>query len=94
MSNMPSLCFNDMARLLQSDGWEYTPNGATGHKHMVHPDKPGKVTLDPHLTGDICIRVLRETFEAAGLYNAFKRLQHGTPLRVLNHDLRKARLAH
>jgi len=55
----------ELIRTLKADGWiEKTQKGS--HLQLVHPVKPGKVTVPVH-TGDIPRGTLNSIFKQAGL---------------------------
>ncbi|MDN3580299.1 type II toxin-antitoxin system HicA family toxin [Mucilaginibacter flavus] len=55
----------ELIRTLKADGWiEKTQKGS--HLQMVHPVKPGKVTVPVH-SGDIPRGTLNSIFKQAGL---------------------------
>lgn len=57
--------YKEVLRLLQNDGWEKkTQKGS--HLQLVHPLKPGKVTLPVH-GGDIPLGTLNSILKQAGL---------------------------
>lgn len=35
----------DAIRKVEEDGWRQKRRGATGHRHYIHPEKSGKVTI-------------------------------------------------
>ncbi|WP_294514105.1 type II toxin-antitoxin system HicA family toxin [uncultured Intestinimonas sp.] len=54
---------SDVEKIIVAAGWVYkTTKG--GHKHFIHPTKPGKVTIPQH-PGDtidkfLCNRILKQ----------------------------------
>ncbi|MCL6258600.1 type II toxin-antitoxin system HicA family toxin [Aquiflexum sp. TKW24L] len=55
----------DLLKLLKQDGWsEKTQKGS--HLQLVHPTKPGKVTVPIH-GGDIPVGTLNSILKQAGL---------------------------
>jgi len=57
--------YKEVFRLLQNDGWEKkTQKGS--HIQLVHPSKPGKVTIPAH-GGDIPAGTLHSILKQAGL---------------------------
>jgi predicted RNA binding protein YcfA (HicA-like mRNA interferase family) len=55
----------ELLKLLNQDGWvEKDQKGS--HLQMIHPDKPGKVTVPVH-KGDIPIGTLHAILKQAGL---------------------------
>jgi len=57
--------FKEMLRLLKNDGWEEKAQKGS-HLQLVHPSKPGKVTLPAH-GGDIPRGTLNSILKQAGL---------------------------
>ena len=57
--------FKEMLKLLKDDGWvEKTQKGS--HLQLVHPSKPGKVTVPAH-NGDIPKGTMNAILKQAGL---------------------------
>jgi predicted RNA binding protein YcfA (HicA-like mRNA interferase family) len=55
----------DLVKLLKQDGWsEKTQKGS--HLQLVHPTKPGKVTVPIH-GGDVPLGTLNSILKQAGL---------------------------
>jgi predicted RNA binding protein YcfA (HicA-like mRNA interferase family) len=55
----------DLLKLLKQDGWsEKTQKGS--HLQLVHPTKPGKVTVPIH-GGDVPVGTLNSILKQAGL---------------------------
>ncbi|MCH6198703.1 type II toxin-antitoxin system HicA family toxin [Aquiflexum sp. LQ15W] len=55
----------DLLKLLKQDGWlEKTQKGS--HLQLVHPTKPGKVTVPIH-GGDVPLGTLNSILKQAGL---------------------------
>jgi predicted RNA binding protein YcfA (HicA-like mRNA interferase family) len=55
----------ELLKLLRADGWTVKRRGPGDHVQLVHPSKPGKVTLDMG-AGDIPIGMLRSLYRQAG----------------------------
>ena len=55
----------EIVRRLKADGWAVKRKGPGDHVQFVHPDKPGKVTLDTG-AGDIPMGTPRSVFRQAG----------------------------
>lgn len=56
----------EIVRILKADGWtEKTQRGS--HLQMVHPSKPGKVTIPMHTGKDLDIRTYNSILKQAGL---------------------------
>lgn len=55
----------ELLRLLHEDGWKVkTQKGS--HQQLIHPVKPGKVTVPIH-GGDVPIGILNSILKQAGL---------------------------
>ena len=55
----------EVAKRLAKEGWVVKRKGPGDHVQYVHPDKPGRVTLDMGVR-DIPIGTLRSVFRQAG----------------------------
>ena len=56
----------EIVRILKADGWtEKTQRGS--HLQMVHPSKPGKVTIPIHTGKELDIRTYNSILKHAGL---------------------------
>ena len=56
----------EVEKIIRADGWIYkTTKG--GHKHFVHPTKPGKVTIPQHPGDTIDEWVFKRILKQAGL---------------------------
>lgn len=56
----------DVEKIITDDGWVYkTTKG--GHKHFIHPIKPGKVTIPQHSGDTIDKTLLAKILKQAGL---------------------------
>lgn len=55
----------DILRRLRSEGWAVSRKGPGDHVQLVHPTKPGKVTVDMGAR-EIPIGTLRSIFRQAG----------------------------
>ncbi len=56
----------EVEKLLIDDGWIYkTTKGS--HKHFIHPQKPGKVTVPQHPGDTIDKTLLSKIMKQAGL---------------------------
>lgn len=56
----------EIVRILKADGWtEKTQRGS--HLQMVHPSKPGKVTIPIHTGKELDIRTYNSILKQAGL---------------------------
>lgn len=56
----------EIVRILKADGWiEKAQRGS--HLQMVHPTKPGKVTIPMHTGKDLDIRTYNSILKQAGL---------------------------
>lgn len=58
--------FKDVYRHLKKDGW-FVKEQKGGHVHMVHPKKPGKITIPKHGKKDIKPGTLNAIWWQAGL---------------------------
>ncbi|MDR3148530.1 MAG: type II toxin-antitoxin system HicA family toxin [Oscillospiraceae bacterium] len=56
----------DVERIIRSDGWVYK-NTRGGHKHFIHPTKPGKVTVPQHPGDNIGKVFLNKIMKQAGI---------------------------
>ena len=57
----------EMERMIKRDGWVFKDQ-AGSHRHYVHPDKPGKVTIPFH-SKELPKTVERSIRKQAGLKN-------------------------
>ncbi|TDK44749.1 type II toxin-antitoxin system HicA family toxin [Algoriphagus formosus] len=55
----------ELQKLLREDGWQ-VKNQKGSHQQLIHPEKPGKVTIPIH-GGDIPIGTLNSILKQAGL---------------------------
>lgn len=56
----------EVEKILADDGWVYkTTKG--GHKHFIHPTKPGKVTVPQHPGDTIDDTLFKRIKKQAGL---------------------------
>lgn len=55
----------EVLRRLRADGWVVKRRGPGDHVQLVHPEKPGKVTVDMSAR-DIPLGTLRSIFRQAG----------------------------
>lgn len=56
----------EIVQILKADGWtEKTQRGS--HLQMVHPSKPGKVTIPMHTGKELDIRTYNSILKQAGL---------------------------
>ena len=62
---MRSYSSREILQILMADGW-IIRDQAGSHVQLVHPTKPGKVTV-PHLRKDLPIRTVRSIFKQAGM---------------------------
>jgi len=65
MGNRGTMSAKDVLRRLRADGWVVKRKGPGDHVQLVHPEKPGKVTVDMGAR-DIPIGTLRSIFRQAG----------------------------
>jgi predicted RNA binding protein YcfA (HicA-like mRNA interferase family) len=56
----------EVEKLITDDGWMYK-NTRGGHKHFIHPEKPGKVTIPQHPGDTIDKTLLKRILKQAGL---------------------------
>lgn len=56
----------EVEKLIMADGWVYKSTTG-GHKHFVHPIKPGKVTIPQHPGDSINKIMLKKILKQAGL---------------------------
>ena len=54
----------ELEQQIRALGWIYKDTKGS-HKHFIHPDKPGKITIPQH-SGDINIKTARTILKAAG----------------------------
>ncbi|MGB9662025.1 MAG: type II toxin-antitoxin system HicA family toxin [Moorellaceae bacterium] len=62
---MKAFSSREVLRILQKDGW-IIKNQVGSHVQLVHPVKPGKVTV-PHPRKNIPLRTLKSIFRQARL---------------------------
>jgi predicted RNA binding protein YcfA (HicA-like mRNA interferase family) len=55
----------DIIERLSNDGWVLKRKGPGDHRQFVHPDKPGKVTIDMGAK-ELPIGTLRSVYRQAG----------------------------
>jgi predicted RNA binding protein YcfA (HicA-like mRNA interferase family) len=53
-------------KLLKKDGWEIDRTRGS-HRQLVHPNKPGTVTVSGHLNDDVHPKTLKSVLRQAGL---------------------------
>jgi predicted RNA binding protein YcfA (HicA-like mRNA interferase family) len=56
----------DIIKLLENDGWR-RKNFEGGHRHFVHPTKPGKTTVSGHPSDEVAPGTLKSIMREAGL---------------------------
>ena len=56
----------EVLKKLKSAGWYNLPGRKTGHRHLKHLERPGKVTVPMHL-GDIPKWVLKKIEQQSGV---------------------------
>lgn len=66
MTRLPRASAEDVLRALQRDGWRIARQKGS-HAQLVHPAKPGHVTVAIHSRGTIRPRTLLSILEQAGL---------------------------
>jgi predicted RNA binding protein YcfA (HicA-like mRNA interferase family) len=82
MSQMPELTAQDLIGLLNKYGWrEHDSHGS--HRLFRHPAQQGLVTVPDHAGKSVPIETVKRIFTHAGMLDAFRRLQKGTPWRVI-----------
>ncbi|NPV81430.1 MAG: type II toxin-antitoxin system HicA family toxin [Firmicutes bacterium] len=62
---MKSYSSREILQILRKDGW-VEKNQRGSHVQLIHPTKPGKVTV-PHPKKDLDPRTVRTIFRQAGL---------------------------
>ncbi|ADG83320.1 type II toxin-antitoxin system HicA family toxin [Thermincola potens] len=62
---MKSYSSKEILKILEKDGW-IEKNQRGSHKQLIHPTKPGKVTV-PHPKKDLDPKTLRSILKQAGL---------------------------
>ena len=60
------MTFVDVKKRLAKAGWKVKDQKG-GHVHMIHPNKPGKVTIPRHGKKDLKPGTLNAIWEQAGL---------------------------
>lgn len=55
----------EIEKIIRADGWVYKKTVGS-HKHFVHPQKSGKVTIPKH-GGDLKIKTAESILKQAGL---------------------------
>jgi predicted RNA binding protein YcfA (HicA-like mRNA interferase family) len=55
-----------LLKLLKKDGWE-SDRTRGGHRQLVHPIKPGTVTVSGHPSDDVHPKTLKSVLRQAGL---------------------------
>jgi predicted RNA binding protein YcfA (HicA-like mRNA interferase family) len=56
----------ELLKRLKKDGWEMDRTRGS-HRQLVHPDKPGTVTVSGHLIDDVHPKTLKSVLRQAGL---------------------------
>jgi len=56
----------ELLKLLKNDGWEIDRTRGS-HRQLVHPVKPGMVTVSGHLGDDVHPKTLKSVLRQAGL---------------------------
>ncbi len=56
----------EVEKIIAKDGWVYKETKGS-HKHFVHPEKPGKVTIPQHAGDTIDKTLLKRILKQAGL---------------------------
>jgi len=64
-NQMKSYSSTEVLKILKKDGW-IIKNTEGSHTHLIHPTKPGKVTI-PHPKKNLKTRTLQSIFKQAGL---------------------------
>lgn len=68
MARMPRLTARKVLRVLRREGWrEQHVRSGTGHVYLIHPTKPGKVTVPVHPGETLDPKVLKSILHQAGL---------------------------
>lgn len=58
----------EVIKRLREAGWqEKLPKKSGSHRHYIHPDKPGKVTVPEHKGRDIPIKTLKSIEDQSGV---------------------------
>ena len=55
-----------LLRMLKKDGWEIDRRRGS-HRQLVHPSKPGTVTVSGHENDDVQPKTLKSVLRQAGL---------------------------
>ncbi len=56
----------ELLKLLRKDGWEIDRTRGD-HRQLVHPAKPGTVTVSGHMSDDVRPKTLKSVLRQAGL---------------------------
>lgn len=56
----------ELLKLLKKDGWEIDRTRGS-HRQLIHPTKPGTVTVSGHPSDDILPKTLKSVLRQAGL---------------------------
>jgi predicted RNA binding protein YcfA (HicA-like mRNA interferase family) len=66
MPKLPRVTARQMLRALRRDGWQ-VESGVGSHLQLVHPSKPGKVTVPIHSGDIIGPKLFKSILTQAGL---------------------------
>ncbi|WP_414649374.1 type II toxin-antitoxin system HicA family toxin [Edaphobacter sp.] len=58
--------YRDLIKLVEKDGWQYQYSTGS-HRHYLHEEKPGKVTIPGHPSDEVHPKTLRSILKQAGL---------------------------
>jgi len=56
----------DLLKLLRKDGWDIDRTRGD-HRQLIHPNKPGTVTVSGHFSDDVHPKALKSVLRQAGL---------------------------
>lgn len=56
----------DLLKMLKKDGWKIDRTRGS-HRQLVHPNKPGTVTVSGHPSDDVHPKTLKSVLRQAGL---------------------------
>lgn len=66
MAKLPRVTARQMLRALRRDGWQ-VESSVGSHLQLVHPSKPGKMTVPMHAGDTIGPKLFRNILAQAGL---------------------------
>lgn len=64
---MKVLKVSEIIKALEADGWFLAHHKGTSHRQFKHPTKPGKVTVNGKLSGDVTGFLLKSIESQSGL---------------------------